>query len=202
MRNAAVPEEPSFEDLLGRLDRGDRTAAEDIFRRYARRLIALARHKLDGAIRRKVDPEDVVQSALRSFFCRYAEGQYDLDDWDSLWSLLTVITLRKCGYRIRHFRTESRDVRREQADAGEETGAWAAIAREPTPMEGVLLAEAVEQLFRGLDEIDRKVLELCLQGCQAREAAAEVGVSQRTVYRLLERVKGRLERMARDAPAG
>ena len=44
--------------------------------------------------RQKVDPEDVVQSAFRSFFTRQAAGQFDVASWDDLWGLLVVITVR------------------------------------------------------------------------------------------------------------
>src|SRR5688572_29173622 len=141
--------DPSFAALMERLRRGDPEAAQRIFRHFARRLIGLARERLGPRVRQKVDPEDVLQSVFRSFFTRHADGQYDLEGWDSLWSLLTVITLRKCGYRTRHFRAARRDVQREVAPgAGEAPDApWEAIAREPTPDEAAMLAETVEQML-------------------------------------------------------
>jgi RNA polymerase sigma-70 factor (ECF subfamily) len=111
----AMSHEPAFEALMARLRNGDQDAAGEVFQRFAQRLIALARSRLDRQVRQKVDPEDVMQSALKSFFWRQAQGEYDLANWDSLWSLLTVITLRKCGYRVRHFRAACRDVQREVA---------------------------------------------------------------------------------------
>src|SRR5690242_9456367 len=61
-----VASEPSFADLMARLRAGDDAAAAALFQRFATRLIALARGRLDGLVRRKVDPEDVVQSVFRS----------------------------------------------------------------------------------------------------------------------------------------
>jgi RNA polymerase sigma-70 factor (ECF subfamily) len=192
-----MPEEPSFVELMDRLRRGDAGAAEDVFRRYARRLIGLARRRLDARVRRQVDPEDVALSALKSFFTRQARGAYDLDGWDSLWSLLTLITLRKCGHQTRHLFAARRDVRREVAPPADDSDAgWQALARGPTPSEAALLAEAVEHLLRGLDPGDREVVQLSLQGYKAAEISARAGVAERTVYRLLERVKGRLQRLA------
>src|SRR5437868_8199770 len=94
-RGEAPTREPheSFVELAARLHAGDQGAATEVFRRFAGRLIALARTKLDIRIRRKEDPEDVVQSVYRSFFGRYQAGQYDLATWEALWSLLTVITV-------------------------------------------------------------------------------------------------------------
>ena len=67
-----------------------------------------------------------------------------------------------------------------------------ALARDPTPDEVVLLAELVEGLLRGLSERDRGVVSLALQGYAPPEVAAETGVPERTVYRVLERVRQRL----------
>jgi RNA polymerase sigma-70 factor, ECF subfamily len=197
--------DPDFADLMGRLRRGDPAAAEEVFRRFAGRLIALARQQLGERVRRKVDPEDVAQSALKSFFRRQAGGEYDLEDWDSLWSLLTVITLRKCGHQVRHLLAARRDIRREQAlpRAEDSSATWEVIAREPTPEEAALLAEAVERLLHGLAGYQRQTVELALQGCGVPEISAQVGVSERTIYRLLGRVKRKLERLsAEDGPGG
>lgn len=192
--------EPAFAELMTRLRGGDPEAAEVVFRRFAVRLIGLARVNLDSRLQQKLDPEDVVQSAFKSFFVRHADGQYELDDWDSLWSLLTVVTLRKCGHRCRHFRAMQRDVRREEAGGTEpdEGPVWAAICREPTPQEAFEFAEVVEGLFRGLGETDRLILQSTLQGSTPQQVSQEAGVSGRTVYRLLERIKGRLLRQISD----
>jgi RNA polymerase sigma-70 factor, ECF subfamily len=193
--------DPSFVVLLDRLRRGDQDAAQQIFHRFARRLIGLARTRLSPAVRQKVDPEDVMQSVFKSFFRRDNDEHFDLEGWDSLWSLLTVITLRKCGYRTRHFRAARRDVEREvspQPDPDDSSAEWEAIAREPTPVEEALLTETVEQLFRGLDERDRRIVELSLQGYKPPEISDQLGIAERTVYRQLERVKGRLERLGAD----
>src|SRR5262245_57321577 len=100
----------SFNDLMARLTAGDDEAAAAVFQRYAQRLIALAHSRLDEAARHKEDPEDVVQSVLRSFFTRHRGGQFHLADWDGLWSMLALITVRKCVNRIEYLRAECRDV--------------------------------------------------------------------------------------------
>jgi RNA polymerase sigma-70 factor (ECF subfamily) len=198
--------DPAFEALMDRLRQGDEAAAAEVFRRFARRLIALAERRLSAQVRAKVDAEDVLQSVFKSFFRRQAAGDYELDSWDSLWSLLTVITLRKCGYRTRHFLAARRDVRHEASRpaAGKEDDAasWEGIARGPTPEEAALLAETVEQLFHGLDDDARRIVELALQGYKVPEISAQVGLAERTVYRVLERVRARLERWSADDDDG
>src|SRR4051794_16413538 len=181
-----------FHEVMARLRAGDNAAAAEVFRRFANRLIGLARTQLDARIRQKVDPEDLMQSALKSFFVRHAGGQFDLAGWDSLWSMLVVITLRKCGHKTEYFRAAMRDVSREQPQPapGDDTAAgWQAVARDPTPIQAALLAEAVEQVLQSLgDDRERQVVELSLQGFAPVEVSARVGRSERTVQRVLDRV--------------
>jgi RNA polymerase sigma-70 factor (ECF subfamily) len=168
---------------------------------YQQRLIALARGHLDAKIRPKVDPEDVMQSVFKSFFLRFAAERFSLEDWDSLWSLLTVMTLRRCGFRTRYFHADCRDVRREALSGsgdGSAEACWEAIAREPSPPEAAMLVEVMEQTFRGLDARDRLIIELSLQGYSVAEISMRADRAERTIHRTLERVKGKLERMSTE----
>src|SRR5262249_47226635 len=98
------------------LDNTNKVAGEEspeAFERLTRRLLGLARTHLHERLRHKVDPEDVVQSAYKSFFLRYGEGALAAEGWEGLWGLLTRITLRKCADRARYYRAERRDLARE-----------------------------------------------------------------------------------------
>jgi RNA polymerase sigma-70 factor (ECF subfamily) len=188
----------SFDSLMNRLRDGDEAAAREVFQRYAHRLIGLARSRLSNLMQQKVDPEDVIQSVFKSFFLRQADGRFDLENWDSLWAMLTVITLRKCGHRVEYFRAACRDVRRE-ADVGptdeDSSAAWEAVAREPSPSEAVMLGETLEQMLEPLDERERQIVVMSLQGFTIVEIAEEVRRSERTVQRVLEHVRKRLRRL-------
>src|SRR5262245_53933822 len=81
--------------LLERWRGGDPQAASELFRRHARRLIALARSRLSNKLAPHVDPEDVVQSAYRSFFIAARDNGVEVQAGDQLWQLLVTITLRK-----------------------------------------------------------------------------------------------------------
>jgi RNA polymerase sigma-70 factor (ECF subfamily) len=195
---AAMAQDSAFEALMDRLRGGDEAAAAEVFRHFARRLIALAESRLSAQVRAKVDAEDILQSVFKSFFRRQAAGEFDLDSWDSLWSLLTVITLRKCGYHIRRWLAARRDVRHEAAPPareGDSDANWQAISREPTPSEAAVLVETVAELLRGLDERDRQIVERSLQGESVGQISAGLGFSERTVLRVLQRVRKRLERL-------
>ena len=201
--SAVTAPDRSFDDLMTRLRAGDDAAAAEVFRRFTHRLIGLARSRLDHLIRGKVDPEDILQSVYRTFFSRHARHAFELGSWDSLWGMLTVITVRKCDYRRKFFRAARRDVGREVAPPpanGAAADAWQALARDPTPSEAARLTETVELLMRELNGRERDMLALSLQGCAVPEISAAVGRTERTVQRVLKRVRERLEQLRADAP--
>ena len=189
----------SFAEFLTRLRGGDAAAAQELFGRFAHQLIALARRHIDAGLRHKVDPEDVVQSVYKSFFVRYGEGgNLDIVNWNSLWGLLARITLRKCAERVAYHRAECRDAAREASarPGAEDTAIWPeALARDPTPLEAAELSETLERLLNGLDEDECPIVELSLQGYSTREISEQLDRPERTVRRLRERVRARLEQM-------
>ncbi len=179
-------------ELLHRWQCGDQSAAAELFDRYARRLIALTRSRLSPQLMQRFDPEDVVQSAYRSFFAAAQAGQFDLPHGGDLWHLLVSITLHKLHRQVRRNSARKRDVERE-TPLDEHSPSLAALAREPSPVEAIALTDQVEQLMRGLQPVERHILQLRLQGYQLDEIAQQSDRGERTVRRTLERIKGMLE---------
>jgi len=187
----------SFAEVMARLRTGDQAAAAEVFRRFVDRLVRLAKRRFNADMRRRVDPEDVVQSAFKSFFLRYGAGKLAVRDWGNLWGLLTVITLRKCCDHVQFHRADCRDLQREVAQPGSPDQApwWEAMARDPMPEEAAVLAEIVEQVMRESPEHERPILELSLQGYTAQEISQRVGRAERSVRRLRGQLRKRLERL-------
>ena len=178
----------------------DSPDAPDPFGRFTRRLVALARRQLGELLRARVDPEDVVQSVYKSFLVRYGPDRLALEDAQGLWALLTRITLRKCADRARYHSAECRDAAREAVAPPDEGAAWPEPeGREPTPDEAAVLAETLERLLRGLGADERAILELSLQGYSAAEVGEQLGRSERSVRRVRERARARLDRMRAEA---
>jgi RNA polymerase sigma-70 factor (ECF subfamily) len=194
----------SFHHLMARLNAGDDDAACRVFHRFAQRLLALARSRLDDALRRKEDPEDVLQSVFRSFFTRWQEGEFDVSSWDSVWRVLTLLTVRKCADRAEYFHAQCRDLDREAGHgaAGQSGQSWAGPAADPTPSEAAIMTEMLEQLMAGLEARDLDIVTLQLQGYTIPEISTRVHRSERTVSRVQERVRKRLGRLlaAEEAP--
>jgi RNA polymerase sigma factor (sigma-70 family) len=196
-----MSEQRSFDELMARLRAGDQDAANLIFHEFASRLIGLVRQRLDNRLRQKLDADDVVQSVFESFFVRHRDGQFELENRDSLWGLLVRITLRKCGRKKRDFYGPHRDLRREAAPSpGDESSGreWEGVAREPGPEEAAMLADTVSQFLSGLTDRERGIVELRLQGCTAPEISALVGRTEYTVQGILKRVRKRLRPLLHD----
>jgi RNA polymerase sigma-70 factor (ECF subfamily) len=188
----------TFTQLMARLRAGENAAARAVFEQLATRLVALTRRRFNRLLARKVDPEDVVQSVFKSFFARHRAGKLDVSDRDGLWNLLTLITLRKCADRAAYFLAERRDAARETSGPATAHGRnswWEAADRQPRPDEALILKETVEHLFRNLDVHERPILELSLHGYTAAEISAQLGRAERSVRRLRERIRKKLERL-------
>lgn len=182
----------SFARVVAGLQGGDPHAASKVFERFAGRLILLARRRIDRRLSRKVEPEDVLQSVFRSFFCRYAEDGFRLEGWDSLWAVLVVLTIRKCRRKTEQWRAARRDYRQEQAALDRSCDT---IDRAPRPDEAAELADLVEQLMRSAGAREQQILSLRLQGYAIAEIAGSVGRTERTVLRILQKFREQLMAM-------
>ena len=192
----------SFNELLELVDAGDQNAVgKRIFVRFTNRLISLARTRLSDKLKTKVDAEDVVQSAYRSFFNRQASDVFELQDWERLWGLLAVLTLRKCYARVDYYHADKRDVRREinpASTADVSVRSLHAESTEPTPEEAAAITEILEQTMRGLDAKQREILSMTLQGYEVQEISDQVQLSERTVHRVRKQIRQHLTKLAAD----
>lgn len=185
----------AVEELLELVRNGDESAAAELHERYVGRLILLARSRLTAQFERRVDPEDVVQSACRSFFRRVLDGRYRVEEEEQLWHLLAAITVSKARKAVRRHTSAKRSVASEESTAKSLAMAHVspvAVAQEPTPEEATILIEETERMMTGLTPLQRQVIQLHLQGHDAAEIAQQAQCSERTVHRALERARNQL----------
>jgi RNA polymerase sigma factor (sigma-70 family) len=182
--------------LLARLAAGDDTAADPIVQRYFARLARLAQTRLCAKLAGRVDPEDIVQSAYRSFFVHAREGQFAVSRGGDLWRLLASITLHKVYRQHARHTAARRDVYRElPGPIGQDPRPESNLAcdRQPSPAAASALADELERCLADLTPLERRVLELRLQGQALDEIASAIGRTERTVRRALQSVRERLE---------
>ena len=178
---------------------GEAAAAQPLWERYHRQLVALARRKLHAARRREADEEDVVQNAFHSFFQGVARGRFpQLNDRDNLWRLLVVITARKALDQLAHEHTKRQGggtVQGESrifpgAPAGDDSAIEQIVGEEPTPEFAAQVAEEYQRLLDLLgDESLQKVAVWKMEGLTNDEVAERLDCSRRTVARKLETIR-------------
>jgi len=135
------------------------------------RLRRLAERNLAGRMRRRLDPDDLVQSAFRTFLRRAARHEFELKDRDMLMSLLCTILLNKVRRLVRDHSRQKRGVEREQyfdtlADVQ---------GQNPTPEEQVAFQE-LEQLIQTMGEDEQLVVSMKLAGHCSKENATELRI--------------------------
>jgi DNA-directed RNA polymerase specialized sigma24 family protein len=191
----------SVTQWIQQLKAGDRAGVQQLWERFFRRLIGLARKKLQNAPRRVADEEDVALSAFDSF-CRGAEeGRFaQLQDRDNLWPLLMVITTRKAHDQIQHQQRKKRgggQVMGESGLAGPpggERGLEQMLGQEPTPEFAAEVAEQCDRLLRLLpDDEMRAVAVWKMEGYTNEEIAARLDCVPRTVERKLRVIRSAWE---------
>jgi RNA polymerase sigma-70 factor (ECF subfamily) len=201
-----MPEESPEVDvqLLAALRAGDPEAAAELFRQHVPQLVAVAQRHLSQRLRRRMDAEDVVQSAFRSFCMRMRNGQFSFDEQDDIWRLLVTITLNKLRQKAEFHSAGKRSIEREQSltplQADQSWKQLDAVARNAAVDEQLLLLERIDYLTEGLDEHQRRMVELRLLGYQLDEIARATERAERTVRRVMDRVKARLEDELAKAP--
>ena len=193
-----MSDEESIE-LLRRWQGGDEQAAQQMFDRYVDRLVGLARTRLSDRMKRRVEPEDVVQSAYRSFFRKAGEGKFTLDKTGDLWKLLATMTVMKVRGQVEFHTAMKRGIYAEASTNGgsEFRFPLEAIVEEPSPEDAASIIEELEAVMSGLDSTQRRVLELSLQNYSEEEISEEVQRSGRTVRRTLKQIRNDLENRLR-----
>lgn len=171
------------EVLVEGLLRGDPQAANELVTRWHPSLTAIAGRNLRGPARGKNEPQDIVQSAFRSFFGGVNKQQYQLHDSRELWALLVVITLRKCRKQHRHWTAQRRKEDFEEWNPREERECPGS-----PPELLVSLNELVERVLSELDPSEGAIIQKSLEGYSATDIAEDLGRSLRTVQRVRRKV--------------
>jgi RNA polymerase sigma-70 factor (ECF subfamily) len=189
------PPPKSDASLLRRIKAGEDDAATELYRRYAARLINLAAAKTSPDVKQRVDPEDIVQSVFRTFFRRASLGEYEVPDGDELWKLFLVIGLNKIRAVAGYHKAAKRDVRH---TAGGEAAAFADAAT-PDDVAFRTLQMTIDELLAPLPETHREIIRLRTDGYEVAEISARVGRAKRSVERILQEFRQKLQGLINDS---
>ena len=179
------------------LANGDPEVAAEFWEQYGERLRRLADRYLSSRLQRRVGPDDIVQSACRTFLRRAQQGDFQRSDSESLWRLMCAITVAKARQKARFHHRQKRALDAEQyLDGGSdsERGAREMASREPEPDEAAGFADQLQRLLSEMEEEQQQLVQLKLQNYTNLEIADSLGCSERTVRRILKGVKSKLTR--------
>jgi DNA-directed RNA polymerase specialized sigma24 family protein len=184
--------EGSVTRWISQLKKGDRDAAEVLWRAYFHRLVALARDRLRGTPCGAADEEDVAHAALDSFFRRAERGKFrQLEGRDDLWQLLIMLTKRKAvDLRRREARQPGNGARGGSPGEQAELDIEQLLGSEPTPEFAALMADNCRELLDRLgDEKLRAVALGRMEGQTNAEIAARLDIVEKSVERKLQRIR-------------
>jgi len=182
---------------------GDQNAARQIVERYVDRLLTLARRRISQRLASRVDAEDIVQSAFRSFFLRAKEGRFVFAEQDDLCKLLVRITLHKTLRQVAFHKAAKRDpsAEIEQGEHHQER-LMALLDSEPTPEAEVAFLDQLEHFFSQLRPQERAILELRLQGFSNEEITQKLNLKyDRKIRRVIEHIRAIAEKEGLTPPA-
>jgi RNA polymerase sigma factor (sigma-70 family) len=184
------PEE--FDALLERGRQGDRKALLELARQYEFKVRLVARYLLGPALRPYLDSMDLVQSVHRSLLLGLRQDKFDISTPENLMALALTMVRRKAARQWRHLRRQRR------LDAGSPEGGglsqllMSLSSPQPDPAQTAQFNDRVEHLCGNLDEAERRLLELRLQGYSPAEVAAQLGLNVNALYVRLTRLRQRL----------
>lgn len=181
---------PDDRDLVSEYRGGDDDAAGKLFDKYCERLLRLAKRRIGQRMTSRFDPEDVVQSAFRTFFTRVKNDEFSFAEENDLFKLLVRLTVRKTLRRIEHHRADKRNPETEIGRSANGTEPFANVAsQEPNPEMEVALIDEFERFMTNLEPMERQVLELKVQGFSTVEIAEKLGTYDRKIRRVIERLE-------------
>lgn len=174
--------------FLQHLQKNTQSAACELDARYRRKLCLLVALEMDSRLRRRESPEDVVQSALMTFFRRNSKGEFQFDHTGALQRLLIRITRRKILKHVEYHNAKCRNPDREVYP-----DVFEIYRHEPTPLEAAIAIDLIEQVFAGLEASYADVFQLRLEGRTQEEIAKTLGRTRAAVRYKLDRIRDRLK---------
>ena len=166
----SLPPDDAFLDLLARVRGGDESAAAELVQRYERAVLRSVRSRLGKNMRSAMDSMDVMQSVHRSLLTGLKNERFQLATPQQLIGLAVVMVQRKVA---RHWRQLKRcpAIGDRSSDFRPSTVLETLASDESTPSEIATANDLLDQLLLQLDEFDRQLVRLKLDGHSSVESA-------------------------------
>ncbi len=178
-----------FGVLMHRVREQSRDAVQELLEHYGPHILRVIRRKLNKRMRSKFDSADFAQAVWASFFAGRAR-RYAFDRPEALLTFLTSLARNKVVEAVRQrCQTQKYNVHRELPFASSVLCRKAAV--QPTPSQAAVVNEEWEKLLGQLPPHRRRILVLLRQGSSCAEIAQELGLSVKTIRRIIQRLAQR-----------
>ncbi|HKB41852.1 MAG TPA: ECF-type sigma factor [Gemmataceae bacterium] len=184
-----------FADLLARARQDEQQALAALHQALEEKLRRAAHRRLGRVLRRYLDSADIVQSTQKSLLICLCRKKYDIPNEEKLTALALRILQRKVAQKWRKVRRELNLYDRLAQDPNSRIAAADGAA--PT----VENAELVHHLMKYMNETEKALVQLLLQGHTITSAARLLELTPAYARVLLSRMRARLGTMF-DLPRG
>lgn len=186
-------EDDELSDFLRRIQAGDEGAARELLQRFEAEVRLVVRRQLPRLLRSRFDSLDFLQSVWGSFFRRMRHAPTEFEDSRHLVAFLARAAKNKVIDEYRRSASRKHDMHREEPLWGD--GRRAREVPDPiaSPSEIAQAHEAFGKLRDLVPEEKRSILEMKAEGLSSKDIGERLGISERTVQRVLEDLRRRIE---------
>lgn len=192
-------DDPRFADLIRRARTGDDSATAELLSRFEPEVRTMVRVRLPRALRSRFDSMDFVQAVWKSVFTGELPnpGVATFADASQFRGFLAGVARNKIfEEHRRQTRTKKYDIAREErlyVRKGEREVPIDLAGSEPTPSENVQAVDRLGQLVEGRPREEAEIIDLRRQGLTYDEIAAKIGLHERSVRRVIDAARRRME---------
>ncbi|QEL16255.1 RNA polymerase sigma factor [Limnoglobus roseus] len=184
-----------FAELINRAGRGEATAIEALVRQYEPKVRIVARVLLGPALRPYLDSVDLAQSVHKSIVTGLRDNKFVAHSPDDLVGLAVTILRRKAAKHWRHLQRQRRLSGDGTARGRDELpGVLSTLSGGGTdPADDAQYRDQLDHLCNQLDDAERTILDLRLEGYGPSEIADKIGISRVALRVRLTRLRQRLQ---------
>lgn len=180
-------------DFLKRIQNGDEGAARELLQRYEAEVRLVVRRRLPRLLRSRFDSLDFLQSVWGSFFRRMREAPAEFEDSRHLVAFLARAAKNKVIDEYRRAASRKNDMRREEPLWSDGRQPKEVASPVDSPFEVARAHEVFDRLNALLPQDRKTILELKALGLSSKDIGERLGVSERTVQRVIEELRRRVE---------
>lgn len=185
-----------WDSYIAGLRSGNPDSCRKFWEQFGESLKRVSERYLSSRLKSRIEADDVVQSACRTFFRRANKGEFLLDDDSQLWRLLCAITVTKARSMARFHSREKRSVHSEWSptvDSSASQNLDQLPESKALPESGLILSEVFEATLKQFNSEEQQVIDMKLRDVENSEIAEALVCSERTVRRIVNRLQNALE---------